>query len=404
MAGLTSTLMPDSATDDRNVVHAKSDADMTAFLEKPFQRDMRQVDQHIHTCVALTQKLLEQKSRKVDLTAARVDIAHFLRDKKQSMQDQLRKVQADNKDTLDESKKLLGESSPPDHKALADNVTETENSLDTAVEQAIETFDKLDISDAGSVSDLETMRNQITDAVQAIVKEELAKARNARLDLIKFNRKVLRDADRQASASVNVVPNRLPPGLVAFRASFERGEIESTKPSTQLDDVLDGTGLVCLEGEVTEMVHKLKTSIPVKNHTKWMTEMLNKDANRSSVLSEYKTETLQFLDKEIRAWMSGNGWERVFARGVRVDANEFRSIWSMQHWMADAHHVTCTVSPMGLADCRLLLNGEEFVLGFPIASVPGIDLKGKIAGLQAMDGDALAGLVKRCVRSAAHAQ
>jgi hypothetical protein len=110
-------------------------------------------------------------------------------------------------------------------------------------------------------------------------------------------------------------------------------------------------GVWCIEP------HQRMTTVEglqMKAHTKWMAESLSKDANRSGVFCEYKAERQQFLDKEIRTFMCGNGWDKVFTRGVRGTHTDtdFRNVWSMQHWMA-----------------------EELVLGFRIADVPGIDLK-----------------------------
>jgi hypothetical protein len=235
-------------------------------------------------------------------------------------------------------------------------------------------------------------------AVQSFVKGELANAKNARLDLLKFNRKVVRDVDKQASAAVQVVAPRVPAGLSAVLESFSVGAIQPARKSTKLEDALDGSSLVYLEGDCTPMGDKLKGHIQMKAHTKWMAESLGKDANRTSVFCEYKAEMQQFLDREIRAFMRGNGWEKVFTRGVRgtTTDTDFRNVWSMQHWMAEAQHVNCSVSPMGLADVRVLLGGEELLLGFRIVDVPGIELKHKMTALQQMDGDNLITLLGKC--------
>ena len=88
--------------------------------------------------------------------------------------------------------------------------------------------------------------------------------------------------------------------------------------------------------------------------------------------------------------------EMLFSRSLKLDDEgpSLFNVWSFQHWMAESQRVRCTVAPMGLAECRMLLNGEDFLLCFPIDKVPGTDLKGKLEGLQNMGGEDLSALVK----------
>ena len=199
--------LPQAAQADPSSVVPKTGGDATAGLSVAVSADPAPDDcQALHAKLSIADeyRCVTSPANGEDLDAYRSKVLRFMRSKRRTMQDHLRKVLTNNSSTLAESKGLIGESTPSDHKVLAYNLAATQRTVQTVAENVIAGFDKLNIARAKDIKELKAIRDTIDNTVDLFQKGELAHAKTARLDLMKFNRKLMRDVARQQLASAAV--------------------------------------------------------------------------------------------------------------------------------------------------------------------------------------------------------